>query len=137
MIANYKFIELFRYIGSKLNYNCFISINVAMYDMQITSYDANLCFLFFIFFYGWIHNLHDYSTYKVIINMFFALNPKYVRSYDPRSDLTIHDPTYLPWSYVGSWFWQPCLVSKISTPKQLLCSRWLWPKISAIIHFYL
>ena len=37
-----------------------------MYDMQITSYDANLSF-----FYGWIYNLYDYSTYKVIINAFF------------------------------------------------------------------
>ena len=29
------------------------------------------------------------------------------------------------------------LVSKISTPKQFLCSGWLWPKVSALTHFYL
>ena len=46
-----------------------------MYDMQITSYDANLNF-----FYRWIFNLCDYSTYKVIINVFFALNLKICRN---------------------------------------------------------
>ena len=57
--------------------------------MQITSYDANLSF-----FYRWIYNLRDYSTYKVIINVFFALNLKIcrillfmIRSYDLRSHL--------------------------------------------------
>ena len=38
-------IELFRYIRSKLKYICFVSIDLVMYDMQITSYDANLSFL--------------------------------------------------------------------------------------------
>ena len=42
-----------------------------MYDMQITSYDANLNF-----FYRWIFNLCNYSTYKAIINVYFALNLK-------------------------------------------------------------
>ena len=37
-------LNFFRYIGSKLKYICFISIDLAMYDMQITSYDANLSF---------------------------------------------------------------------------------------------
>ena len=43
-------------------------------------------------FYEWIYNLRDYSTYKVIINVFFALNLKIcrilwftIRSYDLRS----------------------------------------------------
>ena len=31
-----------------------------------------------------------------------------IRSYDPWSDLTIHDPIYLSRSYVRSQFWQPC-----------------------------
>ena len=60
-----------------------------MYDMQITSYDANLSF-----FYGWIYNLQDYSIYNVIINVFFALNLKIYRiirftiwSYDLQSHL--------------------------------------------------
>ena len=38
------FIELFRYIGSNLKYIYFVSIDLAIYDMQITSYDANLSF---------------------------------------------------------------------------------------------
>ena len=37
-------LELFRYIESKFKYICFVSIDVAIYDMQIVSYDANLCF---------------------------------------------------------------------------------------------
>ena len=39
--------------------------------MQITSYDTNL-----FIFYGRIHNLREYSTFKVIINVLFALNLK-------------------------------------------------------------
>ena len=65
-----------------------------MYDMQITSHDANLSFFFIIIFYGWIYNLHNYSTYRVIINAFFALNLKIykilqftIRSYDLQSHL--------------------------------------------------
>ena len=57
--------------------------------MQITSYDVNLSF-----FYGWIYNFRDYSIYKAIINVFFALNFKIcrilwftIRSYDLRSHL--------------------------------------------------
>ena len=45
-------------------------------------------------FYEWIYNLRDYLTYKVIINVFFALNMKICRilwftiwSYDPRFHL--------------------------------------------------
>ena len=30
-------------------------------------------------FYEWIYNLRDYLTYKVIINVFFALNLKICR----------------------------------------------------------
>ena len=33
-------------VGSKLKYICFINIDVVMYDMQIASYDANLCFFY-------------------------------------------------------------------------------------------
>ena len=51
-------------------------------------------FFFFFIFYGWIYNLYDYSTYKVIISVFFALNLKIcrilrftIRSYDLRSHL--------------------------------------------------
>ena len=36
--------HLLKYNGSKLKYICFISIDLAMYEMQITSYDANLSF---------------------------------------------------------------------------------------------
>ena len=43
-ISNYAHIELFRYIESKLKYICFVSIDLAMYNMQITSYNANLSF---------------------------------------------------------------------------------------------
>ena len=39
--------------------------------MQITSYDTK-----FYIFYGRIYNLRDYSTYKVTIKVFFALNMK-------------------------------------------------------------
>ena len=46
---------------------------------------------FLVFFYRWIYNLRDYSTYKVFINVFFALNLKFckilrckIRSYDLR-----------------------------------------------------
>ena len=81
--------HLLKYNGSKLKYICFIIIDLAMYEMQITSYDANLSF-----FYGWIYNLCDYLIYKAIINMFFALNMKIcrilrfmIRSYDLRSHL--------------------------------------------------
>ena len=63
--------------------------------MQIISYDANLSLFFiFYFFYGWIYNLYDYSTKKIIISVFFALNLKIcrilrftIRSYDLRSHL--------------------------------------------------
>ena len=78
--------------------------------MQITSNDANLTI-----FYRWIYNLRDYSTYRVIINVFFALNLKLckilrftIRSYDLRSDAMIYNPIYLQRSYVGFRFWQPC-----------------------------
>ena len=56
---------------SKLKYICFVSIDLVTYDLKITSYDATLSF-----FYRWIYNLHDYSTYQVIINLFFDLNLK-------------------------------------------------------------
>ena len=46
-----------------------------------------------------MYNLYDYLTYQCVFFVFFSNN---VRSYDPRSDLTIHDPIYLPRSYVGS-----------------------------------
>ena len=66
-----------------------VSIDSTTYDVQIISYDANLSF-----FYRWIYNLRDYSTYKVIINVFFALNLKIyrilrftIRSYDLQSHL--------------------------------------------------
>ena len=49
---------------------------------------------FFFYYYGWIYNLHDYSTYKVIINIFFVVNMKIcrilwftIRSYDQWSHL--------------------------------------------------
>ena len=41
---------------------------------KITSYDANLSF-----FYGWIYNLCNYSTYNAIINVPFVLNLKTCR----------------------------------------------------------
>ena len=46
-----------------------------MYDMQITSFDANLSFF--------IDEFIIYSIYKVTINVFFASNLKIVGSYDP------------------------------------------------------
>ena len=64
-------------------------MDIVTYDKQITSYDANLSF-----FYRWIYNLRDYSAYKVIINVFFALNLKLckiiwftIRSYNIRFHL--------------------------------------------------
>ena len=36
--------NLLKYTGSKLKYICSVNIDLAMYDMQITSYDANLFF---------------------------------------------------------------------------------------------
>ena len=48
------------------------------------------------FFYGRIYNFHDYSTYKIIINVLFVLNMKIcrilrftIRSYDLRSHLPL------------------------------------------------
>ena len=38
--------HVLKYIGSKLKYICFVSIDLAMYNMQITSYDANLSFFY-------------------------------------------------------------------------------------------
>ena len=46
--------------------------------------------------YEWMYNLCDYLTYQYF---FFSNN---VRSYDPQSDFTIHNLTYLPRSYVES-----------------------------------
>ena len=57
-----------------------------MYDMQIISFDANLSFF--------MDEFIIYSIYKVIINVFFALNLKIcrilrftIRSYDLQSHL--------------------------------------------------
>ena len=55
MVANKTFIELFRYIGSKLKYICFVSIDVVMYDMQITLDDANLSFF-----------IDEFKTYVIV-----------------------------------------------------------------------
>ena len=52
-----------------------------------------------------MYNLCDYLIYQCVFFGFFSNN---VGSYDPRSDFTIYDPTYLPRSYVGSQFWQLC-----------------------------
>ena len=53
----------------KLKYICFISIDVVMWDIQITSYDQNL---YYYYFFLWkIYNLCDYSNNKVTINVFF------------------------------------------------------------------
>ena len=49
-----------------------------------------------------MYNLFDYLTYQCVF-FFFSNN---VGSYDPRFDPKIHDPTYLPQSYVVSRFWQ-------------------------------
>ena len=64
-------------------------MDLATYDLKITSYDAILSF-----FYRWIYNLRDYSIFKVFINVFFALNLKFckilrctIRSYDLRFHL--------------------------------------------------
>ena len=47
--------HLLKYIGSKLKYNCFVSIDLVMYDMQITSYNANLSFF-----------MDEFITYVII-----------------------------------------------------------------------
>ena len=52
----------------------------------------------------WLFNI------PMCIFCFFSNN---VESYDSRSDLTTYDLAYLPRSYIGSWFWQPC--SKTNT----------------------
>ena len=44
--------------------------------------------------------------FKILMSFFFFANN--VGSYDSRSDLTIHDSTYLLWSHVRSQFWQLC-----------------------------
>ena len=59
-----------------------------MYDVQITSYDANL-----YFFYELIYNLRDYLTYKVVINVFFALNLKICKILRSTIPLAYHDLT--------------------------------------------
>ena len=54
-----------------------------------------------------MYNLCDYLKYQCVFFFSFSNN---VGSYDPRFDPTIHDFTYLPWSYVRSGFWQPLCV---------------------------
>ena len=61
-------------LGQNLDIFVLLAIYIAMYDMQITSYDA--IFKILNSFYGRIHNLRDYSIYKVTINLFFTLNTK-------------------------------------------------------------
>ena len=57
-----------------------------------------------------MYNLCDYLTYQCVFFVFFLFFfSNNVGSYDPWSDPTIHDLTYLPRSYVGSRFWQPWL----------------------------
>ena len=46
-----------------------------------------------------MYNLGDYLTYQGVFFVFFSNN---IGSYDPQSDPTIYNPTYLPRSYVGS-----------------------------------
>ena len=65
-----------------------------MYDMQITSYDANICFL-----------MEKFTIYLIIqhtkslsMSFFFYFISKNMYN------LAIHDPTYLPRAYVGSRF---------------------------------
>ena len=53
--------------------------------------------------YEWMYNLCDYLTYQCVF--FFSNN---VGSYNSQSDPTIYNFTCLPWSYIGSQFWQPC-----------------------------
>ena len=45
--------------------------------------DVNLCF-----FYGYIHNLCDYSTYKITINVSFV----FFSPQKKKKDLMIHNP---------------------------------------------
>ena len=57
-------------------------------------------------FFGFLMN--ERMIYVIIKhgNEFFFFSNN-VGSYDPRSDPTIYDLTYLLQSYVKSWFWQP------------------------------
>ena len=70
-----------------------------MYNMQTTSYNANLSFF-----------MDELLIYMIIqhtksLSMCFLLQIwKYVGFYDSQSDPTIYDPTYLQWFYVGSQF---------------------------------
>ena len=50
-------------------------------------------FDFFFFWYKWIHNLCDYSTYKIITNIFFALNLKIDKILRSTIPSTYHDST--------------------------------------------
>ena len=66
--------HLLKYIGSKLKYICFVSIDLAIYETQITSYDANLSFFMDEFIiYVIIQHTKPLST------CFFALNLKTCR----------------------------------------------------------
>ena len=66
LVANFTFIELFKYIGSKLKYIYFVSIDLAIYDMQITSYDANLIFLDEFIIYVIIQHIKSLSMYFLL-----------------------------------------------------------------------
>ena len=81
----------------------------------------------YLFYYEWMYNLCNYLTYQYVF--FFSSNN--VRSYNPRSDSTIYDPTYLSRFYVGSWFWQHW---REAWPSKA-CYRhlWAWPIIIRFI----
>ena len=55
----------------------------------------------FLVSYERMYNWCDYLIYQYVFFVFSSIN---VGSYDPRSGPTIHDPTYLPQSYIGSRF---------------------------------
>ena len=71
-----------------------------MYDMQITSYDANLSF----FMDKFIIYVIIQHTKPLSMCFCFKFENMYVGSYDLRFDLTIYDPTYLQGSYERSRF---------------------------------
>ena len=63
-----------------------------------------------------MNNLCDYLTYQCVFFVSFSNN---LESYNPRFDPMIYNPTYLPWSYVGSRFWQPWFYHLVCPIKSL------------------
>ena len=89
---------------------CFVRIDASIDGIWIKSY---LCKSFFFFLNEWTHNLCDYLTSKVITSVFFVFCFFFFFFFGSSKkmyDLINHEPTDLPWSYIGFRLWQHFLL---------------------------